>query len=130
MRVLRATRLCGTCMLPASPCAMYSRLLRTHPGGQVHVLLSPCSCGLTATTFPLSSCRRCIWPQAVEDIHLEGGTMLGTSEDGECDAMAVVKCLGAMCATCCCSWCRSLLLRPSANAAASGLSSIRLQIQC
>ena len=70
------------------------------------------------------------WLQAVEDIHLEGGTMLGTSEDGECDAMAVVKCLGAMCATCCCSWCRSLLLRPSANAAASGLSSIRLQIQC
>jgi hypothetical protein len=94
------------------------------------VLLSPCSCGLIATASPLSSCRRCIWPQAVEDIHLEGGTMLGTSEDGECDAMAVVKCLGAMCATCCCRWFCSLLLRFSANAAATGLQQHETAIQC
>lgn len=32
--------------------------------------------------------------QAVEDIHLEGGSVLGTSEHGECDVMGVVKRLG------------------------------------
>jgi hypothetical protein len=32
--------------------------------------------------------------QTVEDIHLEGGTILGTCESGECDVMAVVKRLG------------------------------------
>lgn len=33
-------------------------------------------------------------PQSVEDIHMEGGTVLGTCETGECDVMAVVKMLG------------------------------------
>ncbi|KAL4421968.1 hypothetical protein ABPG77_010991 [Micractinium sp. CCAP 211/92] len=31
--------------------------------------------------------------ESVEDIHLEGGTVLGTCETGECDVMAVVKML-------------------------------------
>ncbi|PSC73867.1 Hydroxymethylglutaryl-mitochondrial isoform B [Micractinium conductrix] len=31
--------------------------------------------------------------KCVADIHLEGGTVLGTCESGECDVMAVVKCL-------------------------------------
>ena len=31
--------------------------------------------------------------QLVEDIQLEGGTVLGTSEDGSCDPLEVVKCL-------------------------------------
>lgn len=35
-------------------------------------------------------------PQAVEDIHLEGGSVLGTSEVGECDVMGVVKRLGEL----------------------------------
>lgn len=35
-------------------------------------------------------------PQAVEDIHLEGGSVLGTSECGECDVLGVVKRLGEL----------------------------------
>lgn len=36
----------------------------------------------------------------MEDIHLEGGTVLGTSEAGECDVLAVVKRLGGAAGRC------------------------------
>lgn len=76
-RILQPMRRCVTCVLNCCATAL-------RPCQPPHCLPFACHvwCGCSAPT------------QSVEDIHLEGGTVLGTCETGECDVMAVVKMLG------------------------------------